>query len=148
MEGRVDKNRPKWHVLHRLCHLVGFFFFFQVLLLLTNILRYYWCYISTGLLREGNNNDNRPKRCKMHHLDHFVSFFFFFICVLLILTNKFGTINILKIWDNLGKVATTKSGPNDTSCDVWAIGKYLFTTLINASWTLGPNDSVNHHSGP
>ena len=56
-------------------------------------------------------------------------YLFFYNCVLFILTNFFTLFRLYIPHNSIGRLgygATTKTGPNDASVIVWAIGMYLF----------------------
>ena len=78
----------------------------------------------------GSDEKNRPKRRVLRCLGHtrYVIFFssrftqFFFVYL--------GSICIIKGQEGLGWAAIGKTGPNDASCVVWAIGKSTFYFFV------------------
>ena len=60
---------------------------------------------------------------------------FFFLCVFYILTNDFYLfrLSVLKVQGRLEWAATTKTGPNDASGVVWALGAFFFLRFFNTN---------------
>jgi hypothetical protein len=66
-----DKNRSKRRQTCRLDLRYVIFFFFRILLILTNVLLYKQVVIyeiRDGMVREGRDDENRSKRCQTHRL--------------------------------------------------------------------------------
>ena len=87
---------------------------------------------------KAGDDQNKPKWHVWHRLGSRYIFFFFFM-FFYILTNDFiafrCSIYGLNVWGGLGMPATTKTGPNDARCVVWALGMcfILSSCLFNTN---------------
>ena len=55
--------------------------------------------------------------------------FFIFLRVILIFSLFLGATNVFQGLDGFNRTVTTRTGPNDARCVVWAISKFFFIFL-------------------
>ena len=79
------------------------------------------------------NDKNRPKRRQTRRLGHRFFFFFFFFDANLFFNVYIGSVDVLKGPGGLRWAAITKTGPNDASGVVWAIGTFLSFFLFDTN---------------
>jgi hypothetical protein len=123
-----DENRLKRRVSHRLGHryFFSFFFVFSInsLIIFAFFYRFYLRSNSTGRARMAGDDENSPEGRKTRRLGHrfFSIFFSYFLYTNWWFSFFLGSIYVPKARGGLGWAGMTKTGPNDASRVVWAIG--------------------------